>query len=196
MPCFGCVDVVFCSKKCRNVAIYSYHKFECGLLETMWDSGASINCQMAMRLISQRPLSYFRSIRDQLTDTLSVDEINELPSHDYRRVHSLVCHEKERPVYNFLQYAFMATFLVKLLEANHYFDSDNSGNTGDLCEDDKVLIGGLLLRNLQVLQFNSHEVFDLLKSSKTSARQTVAIGAALYTTLALFNHSCNPCIVR
>lgn len=149
-----------------------------------------------MRLISQRPLSYFRSIRDQLTDTLSIEEINKLPSHDYRRVHSLVCHEKERPVYNFLQYAFMATFLVKLLEANHYFDSDISGKTGDLCEDDKTFAGGLLLRNLQVLQFNSHEVFDLLKSSKTSARQTVAIGAALYTTLALFNHSCNPCIVR
>lgn len=119
---------------------------------------------------------------------------NRLPSHDYRRVYGLICHETERPTYSFLQYAFMSAFLIKFLEVNHYFDSDI--NTGSVCDDDKNLIGGLILRNLQVLQFNSHEVFDLLKSNKTGARQTVAIGAALYSTLALFNHSCNPSIVR
>lgn len=104
----------------------------------------------------------------------------------------MVRHEKRRPTYSFLEYAFMASFLVKFLDANNYFDSDISGRT----EEDKNFIGGLILRNLQILQFNSHEVFDLLKSDKTGARQTVAIGAALYTTLALFNHSCNPSIVR
>lgn len=119
-----------------------------------------------------------------------------MPSHDYRRVYSMVCHEKLRPTYSFLQYAFMSTFLVKILDANHFFDSDISGRAGDLCENDRIFIGSLILRNLQILQFNSHEVFDLLKSSKMATRQTVAIGAALYTTLALFNHSCNPSIVR
>lgn len=89
----------------------------------------------------------------------------------------------------------MSSFLVKFLEANHYFDR-TSGESEESCDEDKIFIGGLILRNLQILQFNSHEVFDLLKSSKTEARQTVAIGAALYTTLALFNHSCNPSIVR
>ena len=91
----------------------------------------------------------------------------------------------------------MASFLVKFLAANHFFAGDDaSGKTEDLCTDDKAFIGSLILRNLQILQFNSHEVFDLLKSSKTRARQTVAIGAGLYTTLALLNHSCNPSIVR
>lgn len=108
----------------------------------------------------------------------------------------MVRHEKQRQTYSFLQYAFMSAFLVKFLEVNHYFDSDISGKTGDLCENDRIFVGGLIMRNLQVLQFNSHEVFDLLKSSKTGTRQTVAIGAALYTTLAMFNHSCDPNIVR
>ncbi|XP_031636986.1 SET and MYND domain-containing protein 4-like [Contarinia nasturtii] len=196
LPCPNCIDVIFCSKKCRNAAIYTYHKFECGMLESIWSSGSSINCQMAMRLISQRPLSYYRSIRDQLKSDMSIEEMTKLPSHDYRRVYSMVCHDKMRPTYSYLQYSFMATFLVKILDANHYFDSDISGKTGDMCEDDRIFIGELILRNLQILQFNSHQVFDLLKSSKTGARQTVAIGAALYTTLCLFNHSCNPSIVR
>lgn len=108
----------------------------------------------------------------------------------------MVRHEKHRPTYSFLQYAFMSAFLVKFLEVNHYFDSDISGATGELSENDKIFVGGLIMRNLQVLQFNSHEVFDLLKSSKAEANHTVAIGAALYTTLALFNHSCDPNIVR
>lgn len=108
----------------------------------------------------------------------------------------MVRHEKERQTYSFLQYAFMSAFLVKFLEVNHYFDSDISGKTGDLCENDRIFVGGLIMRNLQVLQFNSHEVFDLLKSKKTGTSQTVAIGAALYTTLAMFNHSCDPNIVR
>lgn len=220
LPCPNCIDVIFCSKKCRNAAIYTYHKFECGMLETIWNSGSSINCQMAMRLVSQRPLSYYRGIRDQLKTDMPIEEITKyvlckyscfffvffraitsflflrLPSHDYRRVYSMVCHDKKRPTYSFLQYAFMSTFLVKILDANHYFDSDISGKTGDMCEDDRIFIGELILRNLQILQFNSHQVFDLLKSTTTGARQTVAIGAALYTTLALFNHSCNPSIVR
>lgn len=110
----------------------------------------------------------------------------------------MVRHDKERPTYSFLQYAFMSTFLVKFLEANQYFDSDIRGKEehADQDEDDRNFIGSLIVRNLEVLQFNSHEVFDLLKSSTTGMRQTVGIGAALYTTLALFNHSCNPSIVR
>lgn len=77
LPCPHCVDVVFCSKKCRNAALYSYHKFECGLLDAIWKSGSSINYQMAMRLISQRPLSYYKSIRGQLKDDLSIEEIKQ-----------------------------------------------------------------------------------------------------------------------
>lgn len=26
-----CVDVILCSKKCRNTSVYAYHKFECGM---------------------------------------------------------------------------------------------------------------------------------------------------------------------
>lgn len=173
---------------------------------------------MAMRLVAQRPLSYYKSIRNELKDTLSVSDLKKYvqlikmlskyfiidvfllskryPSHDYRRVYCLVRHENQRETYSFLQYVFMSTVLVKFLEANHYFDSDISNRNPDAYENDKCFIGSLILRNLQVLQFNSHEVFDLLKSKKTGLRQTVAIGAALYTTLALFNHSCNPSIVR
>lgn len=108
----------------------------------------------------------------------------------------MIRHEMDRPTWSYLQYAFMAKFLISFLNANRYFDSDISNGTGDSKDADLFFIGGLVLRNLQLLQFNSHEIFDLLKSKTTGERHTVAIGAGLYPHLALFNHSCNPAIVR
>lgn len=55
-------------------------------------------------------------------------------------------------------------------------------------------IGGLILRHLQALQFNSHEVAELVIMDGN--KKSVFIGGAVYPTLALFNHSCNPGIVR
>lgn len=97
----------------------------------------------------------------------------------------MVHHADGRQILSFLQYAFMSTFLVTLLKENHYFDTDASNNgDGAVPEDDVNFIGGLILRNLQVLQFNSHEIFGLLKL-KNSDKRTVAIGAGLYATLFL-----------
>lgn len=112
-----------------------------------------------------------------------------LPTTDYRRIYALVSHEDKAKVHNRFQYTFMAVFLTELLENKGYFgDAPN--------EDDVKLIGGLILHNLQLLQYNSHEVFDFLKSKRNDTCQTVEIGAGLFPTLALFNHSCNPGIVR
>jgi hypothetical protein len=63
---------------------------------------------------------------------------------------------------------------------------------------DEVFVGGLLLHHLQLLQFNAHEISELrLESSgKLNSAQSVFLGGGLFPTLALFNHSCDPGIVR
>lgn len=67
----------------------------------------------------------------------------------------------------------------------------------DNIEDEFNFIGGLVLRNLQFLQFNTHEVYELVESmTDKKSSKTVFIGGGIYPTLALFNHSCNPDIVR
>lgn len=86
----------------------------------------------------------------------------------------------------------MARFLVNILKASNYFIDDGLEND----EDDINLIGSLILRHLQFLQFNSHEIFDLLKTKENKVTQTASIGAGVYPSAALFNHSCNPSIVR
>lgn len=113
-----------------------------------------------------------------------------MPFHDYRRVYGLVRHEDKRDENSYFQYAFLAAFLIDLLRAVDYFELDEN------IDDSIIFIGSLILRNLQLLQFNSHEIFELLKQKRDNLTQTVSVGAGLYPTLALFNHSCNPSIVR
>lgn len=112
-----------------------------------------------------------------------------LPSSDYRRVYGLVRHVATRSSNGFFQYSVMASFLTGCLLTSGYFSDPN--NTDDL-----QFIASLVLRNLQFIQFNSHEIFDLVRAKSKGNTKTVFIGGGLYPTLALFNHSCDPSVVR
>lgn len=61
---------------------------------------------------------------------------------------------------------------------------------------DEIYIGGLILHNLQFLQFNAHEVSELEIKDDINKSASLFLGGAIYPTLSLFNHSCNPAIVR
>ncbi|XP_055917831.1 SET and MYND domain-containing protein 4 [Eupeodes corollae] len=189
VACPNCCDVVYCSEKCLKQARESYHKYECGLLETIWRSGASVNCHLALRIIASRPLECFKKIKDEIDVALSIEDIKKLPKNDYRCVSHLVRHENGRTASNFFQHALMARFLTKCLQVSGYFG--NPANPEDI-----ILISSLILRNLQFIQFNTHEISELHTSKTKQTEKTVFIGGGIYPTLALFNHSCDPSIVR
>lgn len=74
--CPNCPNVIFCSEKCKEIALSSYHKTECIVLPLIWRSGSSINCHMALRIISQKPLQYFIEFKDQVAgNNLNFDDI-------------------------------------------------------------------------------------------------------------------------
>lgn len=75
LPCKDCCNVIFCSIECRDLATSTYHKFECGILKLLWNSGSSINCHMALRMISQKSPNYFQDIKEQLTDVKFEDTL-------------------------------------------------------------------------------------------------------------------------
>ncbi|XP_061397445.1 SET and MYND domain-containing protein 4 [Musca vetustissima] len=189
VACPKCADVVYCSEKCQKRAAKSYHKYECGILPTIWSSGASVNCHMALRILTSRSMDHFLEVFDKIDDKLTADEIQKIPKDDYRRIAHLVRHEDERTASNFFQHALMARFLTKCLKAVEYFGENPKA-------EDILKIESIALRNLQFLQFNTHEVAELHKSQTDGSEKTAFIGGALYPTLALFNHSCDPSVVR
>lgn len=66
VPCNQCSRVAFCSVACQTEALTTHHVVECPILETLWSSGASIICLMALRMLSQRGLKHFLDMKDIL----------------------------------------------------------------------------------------------------------------------------------
>ncbi|XP_058447147.1 SET and MYND domain-containing protein 4 [Malaya genurostris] len=181
--CPKCSDVIFCSENCAKSS--SFHQFECGFLPILWKSGASITCHMALRMITQHSEEYFLKLRSELA-ALSSKETDKLTNDDYRKVYKLVTHEEKRSAEDFFQRSLMANLLNACLTLGGYYSTPES----------ESYIGGLLLHNLQLLQFNAHEISELQRESERDIGNSVFIGGGLYPTVALFNHSCDPGVTR
>ncbi len=92
-------------------------------------------------------------------------------------------------------------FIRRCLKKQGYFGPDRrdvSPDCADPLTEDELFVSTLLYHFLEVLQFNSHEVaqFEMAAKNKEEGASSVFIGAAVYPTLAMFNHSCDPSIVR
>ena len=95
-----------------------------------------------------------------------------------------------------LHRAIFAVFLLRCLKSQGYFPT--SSTSDDSLTEDEAYIGSLLVHFLEVLQFNSHEVaeYEMTGRSLHSPGQSVFVGAAVYPPMAMFNHSCDPGVVR
>lgn len=187
VACSTCAHTVFCSLKCLETATNTYHKYECKIEPTIFEYGASVNCCMALRIITQKSLKYFLDLRKFLLKGKGLRK--KTYSHDnYETVYFLCRNENQWKKEYLIHCACMAIFLLRLLKMTEYFGDSND----DFLTDDEAYIGGLILRHLQFLQFNAHEISELASDTN----KTEFIGGGVYPTLALFNHSCDPSIVR
>ncbi|KAJ4437491.1 hypothetical protein ANN_17635 [Periplaneta americana] len=198
VPCHTCSNVAFCSVACQTEALATHHAVECTILETLWASGASIICLMALRILSQRGLKYFLDLRDCLSKDCDVVKKSEkyCPT-DYRTVYNLVGHSGARTPLDFLFRTDTAVLLFRCLKVAGFFSGQISESAHGLTSDE-IFVGGLLLRHLQLLQFNAHEVSELQleATNKLNSARSVFLGGGLFPTLALFNHACDPGIIR
>ncbi|CAG9765419.1 unnamed protein product [Ceutorhynchus assimilis] len=200
IACPGCVDVIFCSTHCSRLATKSFHAVECGFQKQLFDSGASVNCLLAMRIINQKPLKFFlekkNKLKDYMKDSCKKNVVRKkiYRSDDYDNVFFLCRNEVMRKKEELIHYACMSIYLLRILKQGYYF----AESSNDLLTEDELFIGTLILRHLQILQFNAHEISELQNTynEATVSYLNNTIGAGLYPTLALFNHSCDPSIVR
>jgi hypothetical protein len=117
-----------------------------------------------------------------------------------------VTNTKQRGVGDLFKRALMACYLLKILEMTPFFYNGGS-DPHNVKIIDKVTMGAVLLRHLQNLPCNAHEVTELelgpspstsgLSHGNSPRDATVhEIGAAAFATLSLINHSCDPNVVR
>jgi len=199
LPCSTCTKVMFCSLKCREEALNTYHKYECKLIDLFLSSGMSIICYLAYRTVTQKSLKWFKDNKHLFenhdkTSGQTKEQKEAYESGDYRNYFNLVNHHSERKTGDIFHRAMFTVFLLRCLQSQGYFPNA----PGDSPTEDEVFIGTIMMHFLEVLQFNAHEVaqFEMVSKTKQEGAKSVFIGAAVYPTLALFNHSCDPCIVR
>ncbi|XP_060521878.1 SET and MYND domain-containing protein 4 [Cylas formicarius] len=180
--CTECSSVAFCCTACRDRAISTYHRYECKYLDLLIGSGMSILSHTALRMITQYGLERCLKIYE---------------NRDEENVYRLCCNADKRTSGDFLQRTLMAAFLLKCLQESGFFGNTRQ-DTHVFPTEPEFHVGELLLYNLQMLQFNAHEVYETLYPTKHHIRdsKTLYIGVGIYATASLFNHDCHPALTR
>ncbi|XP_042225908.1 SET and MYND domain-containing protein 4-like [Homarus americanus] len=119
---------------------------------------------------------------------------------DYVNFYQLVALEDQRSPNDFFQRSLLATFLLKVLQRANFFGKwDDEGPPDKVLTEDEVFIGSLLLRHLELIQFNAHELSGMaFAEGENNFKKTksVFLGLAVYPTVSFCNHSCFPAVTR
>ena len=199
VPCTECSEVIYCNDACRNTAWDTFHKYECDVLSCIREAEIGLG-HLAVRTVlkagldmlsamEDKPMTEKEQIRAGFTDDGMYD------SQSYSTVYNLVNHTADRSTENLIKHSLEAVYLLKCIEKTSFF-----GNTTDTIVSSaagKFLVGGHILRQLQMLPCNAHEVSELAMKPKNMPESvTMEIGSAIYPVLSLINHSCDPSVVR
>lgn len=188
VSCEYCNSAIFCSRYCKEKANL-FHQHECLILSTLSNSGVSLNCFLALRMITQKSLDFFLT-KPKKEFSLK----NKFDSCDYNVIENLCNHNDKRQQGQYVHYSCMVIFILRFLKQTKFF-MDNSCKD-DVLTDNELKIAFNLLNYLLLLEYNAHEISELAPSENSINGITKTIGAGIYPNLAFFNHSCEPSIIR
>ena len=204
LPCPSCCGVSFCSLPCRGAALASYHGVECGLNDVLSASGLNIYPSLTIRLMTKFGLDHIWELREKLSShndqAGATEEIEKYNSDDFQKAFNLVCHEDKMDEEDHLLRTFVSIFLFKLLKFNNFFGNAAYEETReDELSEKELFIATIILHFTNTFPQNVHDI-ALLQTPESkrwvNAAQIKSLGAGVFLTSALFNHSCDPSFMR
>jgi len=197
IPCPSCSHCLYCSTECRSLAYKLYHRVECPLGEILNKSGVDKFAFLALRTLVVTPLDVVHKLCAPL-DACEVSTVNSgiqncavYRADNYEAICGLVTHAERRTAHDLFRRAAIAIFLLRCLCFAGYFETMNPPD--DVLSD----TGGLLLSHLQSFPCNAHEIAEFdLNPDTVATSMPHELGAGIYSTLSLFNHSCDPAVTR
>ncbi|XP_052829237.1 SET and MYND domain-containing protein 4 [Octopus bimaculoides] len=197
IPCSSCAEVVYCNTICREESWNQYHSVECSILLSIKLLEYDVY-HLALRMVIKANYDYIKNFEESFADekstkpsALGFNKLGQYDSEDYWSIYNLVNHSEERTFSDLFRRTLTAVYLLKCLERTKFFSK------ADDCKDIHLIVGGHILRHLQMLPCNAHEITELSINLKQPLKSSaVDIGSAVYATLSLFNHSCDPNVVR
>lgn len=198
---------------CREEALSTYHGVECGLNDVMTSSGLNIYPSLTLRLMTRFGLDKIWGLREKLekhndkSGSFGGEEEEEYGSDDFVNAFNLVCHEDKMDEEDHLLRTFVTVFLLKLLQFNNYFGTNKivqtrpseQGGEEVLLTDEELFIAKMILHFTNTFPQNVHDIALMQTAEKSrwvNSAQIKSLGAGVYLTSALFNHSCDPSFMR
>lgn len=205
IPCTSCTNTLYCGECCRDSSWQEYHKYECsGGLELLQSVGIA---HLALRVVLKAdPLCSENSkFRNDPPDKLDCVATFGNKCNNYPAVYSLLPHIEDMENDDFFQYAMTATLLlIYLKESTEYFNNRQNieqiellhiSNKSELNID---FIGRLILRHIAQLICNAHAITKIESMPAihgVTEEAQVRIATAIYPSVSMMNHSCNPNII-
>jgi hypothetical protein len=207
VPCRRCAGVAYCSVECREQAV-GHHRYECQHMDLITGLGGSALARLAYRIVAARSLKFFNAIKHNLvidessteqpwsTPSYSIQGVKKTDYSNYLATFNLVGLDSQRWPEDTFHRALMAICLLKILKAAKWFPHFNEDV--DTFTNDELFIGSLIMRHLNVLQFNAHEIYELLRGDRGRMKpsKNVVVGVGVYPQASHFNHSCHPRTTR
>lgn len=192
IACENCNTVIFCSRDCKTKSA-AFHQHECTILGTLSSTGISLNCLLAMRMVTQKSIEFFTNDIEQYEFIVK----QKYECNDYSVIKNLCNHNDKRPQGQFVHYSCMVIFILRFLKLTGYFK--NNLHLDKTLTSEELIIGLNLLNYILLLEYNAHEISEVapsIESDKIKTGTTKIIGGGIYPNLVFFNHSCEPSIIR
>ncbi|XP_071438729.1 SET and MYND domain-containing protein 4-like [Hetaerina americana] len=212
IPCRKCCHVMFCSEECSSKSWSQYHEKECSILPYMLELDMGKMAHLALRIVLLLEFSSLKNLINSIDlnpyskchREKGFSENGKYISSHYTPIYHLEGHSSSRNISDVFKRACISFCIVSCLK-NHTKLFSSEGNSDEI----EMLVGELILRHMQNLPCNAHEVSELLVEKEkvevdysqdrpdpelTSSLNE--IGAAAYAMLSLINHSCDPNVVR
>ncbi|XP_047469829.1 SET and MYND domain-containing protein 4-like [Penaeus chinensis] len=201
IPCPDCTEVLFCSLKCQQEALSTYHRVECPIGPTLASLALPPHALLAFRVAAK--VSFKKLKREeaelrkegetQKAATLGFNDKKKYVSSSYRAVYHLNTNQALRPDLDLFHACVTAFVLLKLLQKSGRYFCCEKGQPCSPSHEDLVLVGTALCAHVLRATCNGLPIIEsvrhvLLKGSHGS----VNIGLGLFPTLSLANHSCDP----
>lgn len=197
IPCTHCTSAMFCSEICRDKAWSIFHKYECPVIDFLFDTCTKI--QLTAMRTCLTTLSLFDNVTDcrqfcedtnhQSKTVFDLNFSNFTKIEEYKAVHGLVTNQDKRLVNDLFQRAVICAtirnILIEYTPLKAMLGKDIENNS---------FFGDLLFKHLQTASSNMHSIDLIEQISETKEDECFATGA--YPFLSLLNHSCAPNVVR
>lgn len=214
--CRQCVNVAYCCRECEKKS-WSSHKFECKYIKFLaFESGLTHMEWLSMRIVLRAGFDYLYKDRDFyvgyekqreifIRDETSLKFVDDEDSRKlyksdlYFNIFHLITNSVLRVDNDLFRRAFISLFLAKLLAKSGFIKEKDEKNPNDI-RDNTCFIGGLILRHLQTISCNAHEI-SMLKLNEEDRKPLAnsfanGVGAGIFAIMSIFNHSCDPHVTR